>query len=141
MLKQSKIKCHTIFTLALFSSCFSSVSCLHFNLNVSNSTLSTLFSCCRDSTLFFRWSIWYVVEVRDAGPPSIELVSLSNSLALSAIVYRNCQTLLFCNIRIKIKNSSYIQLTLKKCDNIYFYTIDTIFAIYGSLKYFFTAFG
>lgn len=74
-----------MFTLARFSSCFSSANCLHFSLYVSNSTFNTLFSCCNESIRFFSCSIWEAADVRWIGPPSIELVSLSSSLALSAI--------------------------------------------------------
>lgn len=43
----------TMETLALRSDLFSSISCLHFSLYVSTSTVNTRFSCSKDDILFF----------------------------------------------------------------------------------------
>ena len=77
----------TIETLALRSSRFSSCNDLHLDLNESSSIFSTRFSCCRDSILFCKCSMCAGDGGLSVGPPpSMELVSLSSSLALSAIV-------------------------------------------------------
>lgn len=101
-------------TLALRRSRFSSCSALHFNLNVSSSIFSTLFSCCNDASRFVSSSsrdceittpcalvaVFVVVVVvleaaaevqEDCGVAELLLLpapSVSLSLALSAMVSR-----------------------------------------------------
>lgn len=89
-------------TLALRRSRFSSCRALHLSLNVSSSILRTLFSCCREAKRFVS-SSKRNCEMTMLGFPEFEAEddigvaellpapSVSLSLALSAIVVRQCR--------------------------------------------------
>lgn len=96
-----KIYMLTMLTLAFWSSFLSSCNVLHFSLYVSNSIFKTLFSCCNDSILFWSCSNVAGDGGLSVGPPSIELVSLSSSLALSAIFVVFFQNVIICIFEFK----------------------------------------
>lgn len=91
-------------TLALRRSRFSSCRALHLSLNVSSSILRTLFSCCKEASRFVS-SSRRNCEMTMLGFPEFEAEedigvaellpapSVSLSLALSAIVVRQCWVL------------------------------------------------